>query len=459
MKDQMKVLVIGSGGREDALVTLISRSPLVSRVYCASGNDRIGQRPKTHCLPKLKADDLWGLRGFAKSNKVDLTVVGPEAPLVAGIVDGFEAMGLKIVGPTKEAAQLEGSKVFAKEFMARNGIPTADFMVFDDPERATKYAIANLPCVIKADGLAAGKGVIPCKTEEEVVTAIKRIMIDKEFKESGNKVVVEEFLVGEEATFMVLTDGWTAIPLLATQDHKPVYDNDEGPNTGGMGAYAPAPVVTPELAKVIMKTIVEPTLDGMRKEGRPYRGILYVGLMIVPTPEGPKPMVLEFNVRFGDPELQPLVLLLQSDIVPVLVAIADGKLGEEDKPSSLPFADARVTDEKVQWFDGAAICVVMTSGGYPGSYEPGKEIKGLDKIAGMEGVEVFHAGTRLENELWKTNSGRVLGVTVRGKNIPTVIDRAYQEVIPQITWEKVHYRQDIGRKALTRHGIQIRMGL
>lgn len=443
MKDRMKVLVIGSGGREDALVTLISRSPLVSRVYCAPGNDGIGQRPKTHCLPKLKADDLWGLRDFVESNKIDLTVPGPEAPLVAGIVDGFEARSLKIVGPTKEAARLEGNKVFAKEFMARNGIPAADFMVFDDPEQATKYAIANLPCVIKADGLAAGKGVIPCKTEEEVVAAIKRIMIDKEFKESGDRVVVEEFLVGEEATFMVLTDGWTVIPLLATQDHKPVYDNDEGPNTGGMGAYAPAPVVTPGLAKVIMETIVEPTLDGMRKEGRPYKGILYVGLMIILTPEGPKPMVLEFNVRFGDPELQPLVPLLQSDIVPVLVAIAEGRLA----------------DEEVQWFDGAAICVVMTSGGYPGSYEPGKEIKGLDKVAGMEGVEVFHAGTRLENGLWKTNSGRVLGVTVRGKNIPTVIDRAYQEVIPQITWEKVHYRQDIGRKALTRHGIQIRMGL
>ena len=443
MRVPMKVLVIGSGGREDALVALISRSPLVSQVYCAPGNDGIAQRPKTHCLPKLKADDLWGLRDFAKENKIGLTVVGPEKPLVDGIVDGFEAVGLKIVGPTKEAARLEGSKVFAKEFMARHGIPTADFMVFDDPERATRYAKANLPCVIKADGLAAGKGAILCKTEEEVVAAIKRIMIDKEFKESGDRVVVEEFLIGEEATFMVLTDGWNAIPLLTTQDHKPVFDNDEGPNTGGMGAYAPAPVVTPVLTKVVMETIVKPTLEGMRAEKIPYKGILYVGLMIVLAPDGPKPMGLEFNVRFGDPELQPLVPLLRSDIVPILVAIAE----------------ERLTDEKVQWFDGAAICVVMTSGGYPGSYEPGKVIKGLDKVAGMEGVEIFHAGTKKEDGLWKTNSGRVLGVTVRGKDIAAAIDRAYQEVIPEIIWEKVHYRRDIGKKALTRHGIQMKMGL
>jgi len=316
-------------------------------------------------------------------------------------------------------------------------------MVFDDPERATRYAIANLPCVIKADGLAGGKGAIPCKTEEEVIAAIKRIMIDKEFKESGDRVVVEEFLIGEEATFMVLTDGWEAIPLLATQDHKPVFDNDEGPNTGGMGAYAPAPVITPILAKEIMETIVEPTLDGMREEGRPYKGILYAGLMIVLTPDGPKPMVLEYNCRLGDPELQPLVLLLQSDIVPILMRIAEGKLPEE----------------KIEWAEGAAICVVMTSRGYPGTPELNKAIEGLDKIAGMEGVEVFHAGTRLEDGLWKTNSGRVLGVTVRGTDIAVAIDRAYQEVIPKITWEGVHYRRDIGKKALTRRGIQMKIRL
>lgn len=438
----MKVLVIGSGGREDALVALISRSPLVSQVYCAPGNDGIGQRPKAHCLPKLKADDLWGLRDFAKGNQIDLTVVGPEAPLVAGIVDGFEATGLKIVGPSKEAARLEGSKVFAKEFMERHDIPTAGFMVFDDTERARKYAKANLPCVIKADGLAAGKGVILCRNEEDIATALKRIMIDKEFKESGNRVVVEELLVGEEATFMVLTDSRTTIPLLATQDHKSVYDDDKGPNTGGMGAYAPAPVITEELSREIMETIVRPALEGMREEKIPYKGVLYVGLMIVNTQDGPKPMVLEFNVRFGDPELQPLVPLLQSDLVPVLMAIAEGRLN----------------DKEIQWFNGAAVCVVMTSGGYPGDYQKNKVIHGLDKTARMEDVEVFHAGTRKEGDFWKTNSGRVLDVVVKGKDIAVAIDRVYQ-VVSEITWENVHYRKDIGKKAMARHGIQIKMGL
>ena len=437
MKEQKKVLVIGSGGREDALVALISRSPLVSQIYCAPGNDGIGQRPKTHCLPKLKADDLWGLRDFAKRNKIDLTVVGPEAPLVAGIVDGFEAVGLKIVGPTKEAAQIEGSKVFAKEFMERHKIPTADFMVFDDPEKARKYATANLPCVIKADGLTGGKGAIPCKTEEEIALALKRIMIDKEFKESGNRVVVEEFLTGEEATFMVLTDGWNAIPLLSTQDHKPVFDGDQGPNTGGMGAYAPAPVITKELEKRIMAEIIEPTLDGMKAEGRPYKGCLYAGLII--TPDG-QPKVLEFNCRFGDPELQPLVLLMESDIVPILLGITEGRLPVE----------------RIKWVEGAAVCVVMTSKGYPGTPEIGKEIKGLAGVAKLEDVEVFHAGTKKENGLWKTDGGRVLGVTAKGKDIQAAIERVYQ-VVPKISWDGVHYRRDIGQKALKR-GYQVKMG-
>ncbi|HCG77219.1 TPA: phosphoribosylamine--glycine ligase [bacterium] len=438
MKEQKKVLVIGSGGREDALVALISRSPLVSQIYCAPGNDGIGQRPKTHCLPKLKADDLWGLRDFAKRNKIDLTVVGPEAPLVAGIVDGFEAVGLKIVGPTKEAAQIEGSKVFAKEFMERHKIPTADFMVFDDPEKARKYATANLPCVIKADGLTGGKGAIPCKTEEEIALALKRIMIDKEFKESGNRVVVEEFLTGEEATFMVLTDGWTAIPLLSTQDHKPVFDGDQGPNTGGMGAYAPAPVITKELEKRIMAEIIEPTLDGMKAEGRPYKGCLYAGLMI--TLDG-QPKVLEFNCRFGDPELQPLVLLMESDIVPILLGITEGRLPVE----------------RIKWVEGAAVCVVMTSKGYPGTPEIGKEIKGLAGVAKLEDVEVFHAGTKKENGKILTAGGRVIGPTAMGKDIPEAIQRVY-EAVTKISWSGEHHRPDIGKKAL-KHGIQLKMGL
>ena len=438
MKEQKKVLVIGSGGREDALVALISRSPLVSQIYCAPGNDGIGQRPKTHCLPKLKADDLWGLRDFAKRNKIDLTVVGPEAPLVAGIVDGFEAVGLKIVGPTKEAAQIEGSKVFAKEFMERHKIPTADFMVFDDPEKARKYATANLPCVIKADGLTGGKGAIPCKTEEEIALALKRIMIDKEFKESGNRVVVEEFLTGEEATFMVLTDGWNAIPLLSTQDHKPVFDGDQGPNTGGMGAYAPAPVITKELEKRIMAEIIEPTLDGMKAEGRPYKGCLYAGLII--TPDG-QPKVLEFNCRFGDPELQPLVLLMESDIVPILLGITEGRLPVE----------------RIKWVEGAAVCVVMTSKGYPGTPEIGKEIKGLAGVAKLEDVEVFHAGTKKENGKILTAGGRVIGPTAMGKDIPEAIQRVY-EAVTKISWSGEHHRPDIGKKAL-KHGIQLKIGL
>ena len=444
---KLKVLVVGNGGREDALVALIGRSPLVSRIWCVPESDGISQRPKTKCLPGIEVNNFRGLRNFAKEKKIDLTVIGPEEPLINGVVNDFEALGLKIVGPTKAAARLEGSKAFTKEFMARHGIPTADFMVFDNSVKATKYAIANLPCVIKADGPAKGKGAISCKKVKEVNTAIKRIMVDKEFGASGDRVVVEEFLMGEEATFMVLTDGWTAIPLLSTQDHKPVYDGDQGPNTGGMGAYTRPPVITPELQKEIMETIVEPTLQGMREERRPYKGILYVGLMIVNPPEGLKPMVLEFNVRFGDPELQPLALLLQSDIVPFLLGIANGEFPKE------------LLKEGIKWREGAAICVVMTCGGYPGDYEKNKVIEGLDKVVGMEDVEIFHAGTKKEGGLWKTKSGRVLGVTVRGKDIADAIDRAYREVIPEITWENVHFRKDIGRKALTRHGIQREMGL
>lgn len=435
IKAPKKVLVVGSGGREDALVKLISRSPLVSQVYCAPGNDGIGQRPKTHCLPKLKADDLRGLRDFAKGNKIDLTVVGPEVPLVAGIVDGFEAVGLKIVGPTKAAAQIEGSKVWAKEFMQKYKIPTADFMVFDDPERARQYATANLPCVIKTDGLAAGKGVIPCRNEEDIATAIKRIMIDKEFKESGKRVVVEEFLAGEEATYMVLTNGWKTIPFLATQDHKSVFDDDRGPNTGGMGAYASALVITKEMEKRIMEEIIEPTLEGMRTEGKTYKGVLYAGLMI--TSDGPK--VLKFNVRFGDPELQPLVLLMESDIVPIFLGIAEGNLPQE----------------KIKWSEGAAVCVVMASKGYPGTPEIGKEIKGLEEVAKMENVEVFHAGTISENGIWKTAGGRVLGVTAKAKGIPEAISLVYKAVA-EISWEGEHHRTDIGQKALKR-GFQLKM--
>jgi phosphoribosylamine---glycine ligase len=435
----MRLLVVGGGGREHALVRKISQSPLVSEIFCAPGSDSIGKTPKTHCLPKLTVDNLSGLRDFAKSNHIGLTIVGPEKPLVAGIVDGF--LGLKIVGPTQAAAQLEGSKVFAKQFMASLGIPTADFEVFDDPEKARQYAITNLPCVIKADGLASGKGVFPCKTREDVALAIKRIMIDKEFKESGDRVVVEDFLVGEEATFMVLTDGSTILPLLATQDHKRVFDGDRGPNTGGMGAYAPAPVITPELEDEIMETIVKPTINGMWRRGTPYKGILYVGLMIVNTPDGPKPMVLEYNVRFGDPELQVILPLMETDLVEVLLAIAE----------------ERLSGIKIKWEKGAAVCVVMTSGGYPDKYEPGKVITGLEEAGKMENVVVSHAGTRLESDIWKTAGGRVLGVTAKAESIPEAKKLAYGAV-SKISWEDEHHRHDIAQKALQR-GVQINMGL
>jgi len=768
-QSNMKVMVIGSGGREDALVWKISQSPLVSQIFCAPGNAGISIRPKTKCLPSLKATDLRALRDFARENKIDLTVVGPEAPLVAGIVDEFEKENLKIFGPKKGTAQLEGSKVFAKNFLKKYKIPTPSFTVFGIKEiaEAKKYAQENLPCVIKADGLASGKGVIPCFNENEVLAAIEKIMIKKEFGDSGNRVVIEEFLKGEEATFKVLTDGERAIPLLSTQDHKPVFDGDKGPNcysedtetltkngwkrfdmltegeevavfelnsrkiyfekprrrhwmkykgpmaqfkhrnidllvtpnhrmllqqrfrrkkiyvrearryraenyifqsgiwegenreffilpeydykfnrkfkelkinfvdwvrflgiylsegnvtkektqkrvyiaqmqksknfnrikklisklplkfsyepkyhkfrinstqlavylkrfgtshekyipeyiknakrdmimeflkafnlgdgdihygrmrfcssskrliddiqemiikldcsgiittdkrktmvnplnkktyranpiysiemkkrnktcirknhfktmdydgyvgcvsvstgfvvvrrnnrvaisgnTGGMGAYAPAPVITQEIETEVMETIISPTLKGMRKEGKLYKGVLYVGLMI--TPQGLK--VLEFNCRFGDPELQPIVLLMKSDILPILMAISQGQL----------------TKEKIIWEKGAAVCVVMTSAGYPGEYQTEKEIQGLREVAEMEDLVVFHAGTREKNGKILTAGGRVLGITARASGIPEAIKLAYRAV-SKITWDGEHHRTDIGQKAL-----------
>jgi len=425
----MKVMVIGSGGREDALVWKISQSPLVSQIFCAPGNAGISIRPKAKCLPNLKATDLRALRDFARENKIDLTVVGPESPLAAGIVDEFEKENLKIFGPKKEAAQIEGSKVFAKNFLKKYKIPTPSFTIFDIKgiAEAEKYAKTNLPCVIKADGLAGGKGVIPCFNENEVLAAIEKIMIKKEFGDSGNRVVIEEFLKGEEATFKVLTDGERAIPLLPTQDHKPVFDGDRGQNTGGMGAYVPAPVITKELEIEVMETIIGLTLKGMKEEGKLYKGVLYVGLMI--TPQGPK--VLEFNCRFGDPELQPIVLLMKSDIVPILMAISQGQL----------------TKEKIIWEKGAAVCVVMTSAGYPGKYQTEKEIQGLREVAEMEDVVVFHAGTREENGKILTAGGRVLGPTAKGKDIGQAIDRVY-EAVERITWDGEHHRTDIGQKAL-----------
>ncbi|AEH45082.1 phosphoribosylamine/glycine ligase [Thermodesulfatator indicus DSM 15286] len=421
----MKVLVLGSGGREHALCWKLAQSPLVTKVYCAPGNAGIAE--EAECVP-ISVNDFQALADFAQKENIDFTIVGPEDPLAKGIVDFFEKKGLKIFGPSAKAAQIEGSKVFAKEIMAKYGIPTASFEVFDDPQEALAYVEKKgAPIVVKADGLAAGKGVIVCSTLEDAREAIHKIMVEKAFGEAGNRVVIEECLFGEEASFMILTDGKTLLVLPSSQDHKPLLDGDKGPNTGGMGAYSPAPVVTPELEEKIMKTIMEPLIKGLAEEGIPYKGVLYAGLMIV---EG-NPYVLEFNCRFGDPECQPLMMRIKSDLAEIIMAALEGNLAEK----------------KLELREEAAVCVVMASKGYPGKYEKGKVIKGLEEAAKIPGVKVFHAGTAKKGGQFVTNGGRVLGVTALGKDIPYAIDKAY-EAVEKISWEGVHFRRDIGRKAI-----------
>lgn len=425
----MKVLVVGGGGREHAIVWKVLQSPQVDRVLAAPGNAGIGE--VAECA-EVKAEDIEGLLRLADGEKVDLTIVGPEAPLALGIVDRFRDAGLKIFGPTKEAAKIESSKVFAKELMAKCGIPTARFEVFDDPKGARDYIRkAGTPLVVKADGLAAGKGSIVCRTLEEAYGAVERIMEKKEFGDAGNMVVVEEMLVGEEASILAVTDGKAIKPLLPSQDHKPVYDGDRGPNTGGMGAYAPAPVVTEEVARAVMERVLRPAIQGMAEEGTEYRGVLYAGLMI--TGEGPK--VLEFNCRFGDPESQAVLPLMEGDLVEVLEATIEGRLEEVEVRNS----------------QGAAVCVVLASGGYPGKYEKGKVIEGLDELKNMEDVLVFHAGTARRDGRLVTDGGRVLGVTALGPDIPKAIERAY-EAVAKVHFDGMHYRRDIGRKALRHLG-------
>ncbi len=423
----MKVLVVGSGGREHALCWKLSRSPKVKKVYCAPGNAGISRERKSKCYP-IPVTDFAALADLVKKEKIDLTIVGPEDPLARGIVDYFEEEGLRIVGPTAAAAQIEASKVFAKELMRKYGIPTANFEVFDDPAKAIAYVEKKgAPIVVKADGLAAGKGAIVCHTVDEARKAIEKIMIEKAFGEAGNRVVIEECLFGEEASFMVLTDGENILPLPTSQDHKPLLDGDKGPNTGGMGAYSPAPVVTESLAQEIMENIMRPVIRALAKEGRPYRGVLYGGLMI----SNGKPYVLEFNCRFGDPEAQPVLMRLKNDLAELLEATLAGKLAEQ----------------KIEVDPRACVCVVMASKGYPGSYEKGKVIKGLSKVSKMKAVKVFHAGTARKGNQFVTAGGRVLGVTALGKDIPDAIRRAYNAV-EKISWDGVHYRKDIGAKAL-----------
>jgi phosphoribosylamine--glycine ligase len=423
----MKILVIGSGGREHALVWKIKQSKKVEKVYCAPGNAGISRI--ADCVD-ISVTDVDSLMDFAKKEAVDLTVVGPESSLVAGIVDVFEANGLRIFGPSQRAVELEGSKVYCEEFLEKYNIPTASFAVFSDRKKAKKYIDnCGAPLVVKADGLAAGKGVIVAKTIEEAKQAVDLIMAEKAFGSAGDRIVIETCLVGEEASFIAFTDGKTVLPLPTSQDHKAMLENDQGPNTGGMGAYSPAPVVTGEIADFVMNHIMLPTIKGMEAEGRPFKGMLYAGLMI----SGQDINVLEFNCRFGDPEAQPLLMRLKSDIVDIFEAVIDRTLGQVEMK-----IDPRPT-----------VCVVMAAGGYPGPYEKGKTIKGLAKAAECRGVEVFHAGTVRKQGRSVTNGGRVLGVTAIGKDLNEAISRAYGAV-DLIRWTDCFFRRDIGAKALRR---------
>ncbi|HMK35364.1 MAG TPA: phosphoribosylamine--glycine ligase [Desulfomonilaceae bacterium] len=425
----MKIMIIGSGGREHTLAWKIAQSELVREVLVVPGNVGIAREPKCRTF-NLSPEDVDGLRNLALSEKVDLTVVGPEAPLVAGLADVFRASGLNVFGPSAKAAQLEGSKVFTKRLMAKHGIPSADFEVFSDFDQAASYLKGRSGAVVvKADGLAAGKGVFVCNDSTEALAALHTIMNEKAFGLAGNTVVVEECLRGEEASFIAFTDGSHVLPLASSQDHKPIFDNDQGPNTGGMGAYSPAPVVTPEIHQRIMNQIMVPTVRAMEQEGIPYLGFLYAGVMI----ENGEAKVLEFNARMGDPEAQPLLFRMKSDPVPLMLAALDGKLGAKN----------------IEWEPEDSICVVMASGGYPGPYDKGKPISGIEHADDMSGVKVFHAGTSTNDGRFITAGGRVLGVTAKARGIGNAISKAY-EAVSKITWENVHYRTDIGKKALNR---------
>lgn len=419
----MKVLVIGSGGREHALVWKIGQSPKVDKIYCAPGNAGIAQQAE--CVA-IKADNLDGLLAFAQQNQIDLTVVGPEVPLTMGIVDKFQAQGLKIFGPSGKAAEIEGSKTFAKDLMAKYNIPTAKYGAFTDATEAKAFLdTVGLPCVVKADGLAAGKGVLICETKAEAEEAIADILVDNKFGSAGSRVVVEEFLTGQEVSMLAFTDGKTVVPMVSSQDHKRIWDGDKGLNTGGMGAYSPAPVYTADIHEVVVPQVLEATVKAMETEGRSFSGILYAGLML--TADGPK--VLEFNARFGDPETQAVLPRLKSDLVDIFLAIIDGRLNEMD----------------IQWYEEAAVCVVMASGGYPETSEKGQVITGLAEAAAT-GAIVFHAGTKENDGNIVTNGGRVLGISALGNDIAQAIANAYRGV-EQIKFENMQYRTDIGKKA------------
>ena len=421
------VLIVGGGGREHALAWKIAQSPGIAKIFCAPGNAGIADIAE--CVA-INPADISALKNFAISNRVDLTVVGPELPLTLGIVDVFEQEGLRIFGPCQKAARLEGSKIFAKEIMQTHGIPTADFKSFADAETAKQYVQhKNTPVVIKADGLAAGKGVFPSLTVSESLAAIDRIMNQREFGEAGAKIVVEEFLPGEEASFICFTDGKTIIPMPSSQDHKRVFDGDKGPNTGGMGAYSPAPVITAAMEEKIMRDIMHPIIQALYASGIRYKGVIYAGLMI----ENGNPRVLEFNVRFGDPETQPLLVRLKTDLVNIMQAVIDERLSEI----------------AVTWDPRPAVCVVMASGGYPDAYEKGQPIVGLQEAARVPDTVVFHAGTALCNGQVVNDGGRVLGVTGWGNSITDAVTSAYRAV-DKIHWQGVQFRRDIAGRAIQR---------
>ncbi|MBN1868684.1 phosphoribosylamine--glycine ligase [Candidatus Sumerlaeota bacterium] len=425
----MKVLVIGGGGREHAIAWKLAQSPRVEKVFCAPGNPGIAR--VAECVGVEVGGDFAAVRTWAKDHAIDLTIVGPEAPLVDGIVDAFEADGLKVCGPSRAAAQMEGSKIFAKDFMLEAGIPTGAAQYFTQSAPAIEYLeTLSAPYVIKASGLAAGKGAVVAHSLDEARDTVRQMLDERVFGEAGERVLIEEFLEGEEASMLAFTDGTTVLPMSSAQDHKPIFDGDKGPNTGGMGAYSPAPVVTPELEKEIFDTILQPTVDGLRKRGILYKGILYAGLMI--GRDG-RPRVVEFNCRFGDPETQPLLMRLDTDLAEVALAIAEERLGEIE----------------LRWRPGASVCVVLASGGYPGSYEKGKEIEGLDKVREDDSIAVFHAGTAMRDGRVVTSGGRVLGVTALAPTVREAIDRAYT-ICGRIRFDGVQFRRDIGKKALDR---------
>jgi len=425
----MKVLIIGGGGREHALAWKVAQSARVERVFVAPGNAGTAREPRVENVA-IAAEDVDALEAFAHERMIDLTIVGPEAPLVAGVVDRFRSAGLRIFGPTAAAAELEGSKAFTKDFLARHGIPTAAYGNFTDLDDASAYIRAHgAPIVVKADGLAAGKGVIIATTEDEAIAACRDMLAGDAFGAAGRRVVVEEFLQGEEASFIVMVDGEHVLPLATSQDHKARDDGDRGPNTGGMGAYSPAPVVTPDLHRRVMDGVIYPTVRGMAADGRRYTGFLYAGLMI--DSQG-NPKVLEYNVRFGDPETQPIMLRLRSD----LVELCDAAI------------DARLDRVSAQWDERASLGIVLAAGGYPAAYRKGDVISGLDAATG-EGMKVFHAGTRLVDGQVVTDGGRVLCACALGNSVADAQRRAY-ELVERISWKDMYYRTDIGHRAIGR---------